>query len=95
MFTHARIGCNSNPCVSIKNILTFEIELVNRNNSSRILKVIVDYDLKEIKNRIETHMKFSAQHGGVDLKALSENFHSKTADQVKDACANCRAQVVT
>jgi hypothetical protein len=50
-----------------KDILTFEMELVNRNDSSRILKVIVDYNLKEIKNRIQTHMKFSAQHAGVDV----------------------------
>lgn len=67
-----------------KDTLTFKVKLTNRNNSSPKLEVIVDYDLKEVKNRIETYMKFSATHGGVDLKTLTEDFQGKIADHLKD-----------
>lgn len=65
-------------------ILTFEVELYNRSNSAPPIKIIVDYDLRPVRNKVKTYIEQVTKYQGVDVKSLSEGLNSKISDHIHD-----------
>lgn len=78
-----------------KDILTCEVDVNNRNNSAPSIKIIVDYDLREIRKRIHTFSDLTSRHARVDVQMLSNGLNSKISDHIHDQYSQTALQLGT